>query len=45
MTLADVNEDAGKSALKEIENEFGANKAIFVKTDVTDYAQFESKLL
>lgn len=39
-----MNEDAGENALKEIANEFGPNKAIYVKTDVTSYAQFEGEL-
>lgn len=41
MTLADVNENAGEEAVKEISNEFGPNKVLYVKTDVTNYEQFE----
>ncbi|KAG5883305.1 hypothetical protein JTB14_008592 [Gonioctena quinquepunctata] len=40
VTLADLNEDFGKNALKEIEEEFGPNRAIFVRTDVTSFQQF-----
>lgn len=38
-----MNEDAGEEALNVIANEFGPNKAIYVKTDVTNYAQFEGE--
>lgn len=41
MTLADTNEEFGNTALFEINKDFGANKAIFVKCDVTDIKQFE----
>lgn len=41
VTLADVSSEFGTEALKDVENEFGPNKAIFVKTDVTIYDQFE----
>ncbi|KAJ8959631.1 hypothetical protein NQ318_021818 [Aromia moschata] len=40
-TLADIDPQLGQTALTEIEKEFGANKAIFTKTDVTDIQQFE----
>ncbi|KAJ3662604.1 hypothetical protein Zmor_006943 [Zophobas morio] len=41
VTLADVNTDFGNQALKEIEKEFGSNKAVFVNTDVTNKQSFE----
>ncbi|KAJ8959634.1 hypothetical protein NQ318_021821 [Aromia moschata] len=41
VTLADVNPQFGANALKGIQDEFGANKAIFVKTDVTNIHEFE----
>ncbi|KAJ8959632.1 hypothetical protein NQ318_021819 [Aromia moschata] len=41
VTLADIDPQFGKTALMEIKKEFGANKAIFTKTDVTDIQQFE----
>lgn len=41
VTVADVNDDFGKKALEEIQKEFGPNKAIYVKTDVTNKEQFE----
>ncbi|XP_018570744.1 15-hydroxyprostaglandin dehydrogenase [NAD(+)] [Anoplophora glabripennis] len=42
VTLADLNPDFAKTALAEIEQEFGSNRAVFVKTDVTDIQQFEN---
>lgn len=45
VTLADVNDTAGKTALEIIEKEFGKDKAIFIKTDVTNYAQFEGDII
>lgn len=41
VTLADLNQEFGQNALQEIEREFGTNKAIFVKTDVTNIHEFE----
>ncbi|KAJ8982548.1 hypothetical protein NQ317_005550 [Molorchus minor] len=41
VTLADIDPQFGQKALKDIEEEFGPKKAIFVKTDVTDIRQFE----
>lgn len=45
VTLADVRPDLGEQALVEIEQEFGLNKAIFVKTDVTDYIEYEGEII
>ncbi|XP_060522287.1 15-hydroxyprostaglandin dehydrogenase [NAD(+)]-like [Cylas formicarius] len=42
VVLADIDPDFGATALAEIDNEFGKNKAIFVKTDVIDIQQFEN---
>ncbi|KAJ8928050.1 hypothetical protein NQ314_019420, partial [Rhamnusium bicolor] len=42
VTLADVEPKLGQTALEEIEKEFGANKAIFIKTDVADIEQFKN---
>ncbi|XP_057665466.1 15-hydroxyprostaglandin dehydrogenase [NAD(+)]-like [Diorhabda carinulata] len=42
ITLADINPTIGKTALEEIEKEFGPGKAIFVETDVTSRQQFEN---
>ncbi|KAJ8923437.1 hypothetical protein NQ315_001996 [Exocentrus adspersus] len=42
VTLADVNFNFALVALSEIEKEFGPNRALFVKTDVTDKQQFEN---
>ncbi|KAJ8959629.1 hypothetical protein NQ318_021816 [Aromia moschata] len=41
VALADVNSSFGQNALSEIKQEFGTDKAIFIKTDVTDIRQFE----
>ncbi|ERL86286.1 hypothetical protein D910_03695 [Dendroctonus ponderosae] len=41
VVLADISPELGSKALQQIEKEFGKNKAIFIKTDVTSYAQFE----
>ncbi|KAJ8959630.1 hypothetical protein NQ318_021817 [Aromia moschata] len=41
VTLADIDPQIGQTALIEIEKEFGASKAVFTKTDVTDIQQFE----
>lgn len=44
MCLADISLDLGRNAVEDLEAEFGSNKAIFVKTDVTDYVEFEGEL-
>lgn len=36
-----MNPEFGAKALEEIEKEFGSNKAIFIKTDVTKIEEFE----
>jgi len=41
VTLADVNKEYGHSAVNEINKEFGPNKVLFIKTDVTDKTQLE----
>ncbi|KAI4471363.1 15-hydroxyprostaglandin dehydrogenase [nad(+)] [Holotrichia oblita] len=41
-TIADVDPSKGDQALKEIAQEFGPNKAIFVKTDVTVQKEVEA---
>lgn len=41
VTVADVNEEVGKQSLDALSTEFGPNKALFVKADVTDKNQFE----
>lgn len=42
--LVDVRSDLGQNAVQDIENEFGQNKAIFIKTDVTDYVEYEGQI-
>ncbi|XP_074031995.1 15-hydroxyprostaglandin dehydrogenase [NAD(+)] [Leptinotarsa decemlineata] len=39
--LADLNQKLAIDALTELENEFGPNRAIFVRTDVTQKESFE----
>ncbi|KAJ3662673.1 hypothetical protein Zmor_007011 [Zophobas morio] len=41
VTLADINDYFGEKALEEIRKEFGPNKAIYVKTDVTNRESYE----
>lgn len=45
VTIADVDNNSGGKAVKEIEDLFGKNKAIFVKTDVSLWQEFEGKLV
>lgn len=42
--MADVSLEMGRHAVEDLEQEFGNNRAIFVKTDVTDYVEFEGEL-
>ncbi|XP_050310700.1 15-hydroxyprostaglandin dehydrogenase [NAD(+)]-like isoform X2 [Anthonomus grandis grandis] len=41
VTLVDLNEKASDKVVKELEEEFGKNKVIFVKADVRDIEEFE----
>ncbi|XP_031347427.1 15-hydroxyprostaglandin dehydrogenase [NAD(+)]-like [Photinus pyralis] len=41
VTLADINKVNGENALKEIQEEFGHEKAIFVQVDVAEKDQYE----
>lgn len=41
VTIVDLNESNGQTAVKELTEEFGPNRVIFVKTDVTKQDQFE----
>ncbi|CAG9839333.1 unnamed protein product [Diabrotica balteata] len=41
VTLADINEIEGKIVAEQLNKQFGENKAIFVKTNITDYSNFE----
>jgi hypothetical protein len=36
-----VNKDAGQKAVKELQDEFGPNKVVFVQTDVTNMQNYE----
>lgn len=45
MALADVDSQFGEEALEKIMIEFGDDKAIFVKTDVTSMKQFEGSVV
>ncbi|GJQ77750.1 hypothetical protein Trydic_g16016 [Trypoxylus dichotomus] len=44
-TIADIDSVRGDQAIKEISQEFGSNKAIFVKTDVTVQKDVEDQTL
>ncbi|CAG9854694.1 unnamed protein product [Phyllotreta striolata] len=41
VTLADVNPEYGNKAIREIDNEFGINRAIFVQCDVRNIEDLE----
>lgn len=41
VALADVSEQNGSKAIKEIEEQFGKSKAVFILTDVRSLASFE----
>ncbi|KAK4885784.1 hypothetical protein RN001_002055 [Aquatica leii] len=41
VTIADINETKGQEAINKLSKEFGADKAIFIKTDVTKPDEFE----
>lgn len=43
MAVLDVNKDAGEKCVKELCDEFGSDKAIFIKTDVSADKEFEGK--
>ncbi|KAK5642131.1 hypothetical protein RI129_008298 [Pyrocoelia pectoralis] len=40
ITIVDFNDTAGKKVVQEVTEEFGANKAIFVKADIGDITEF-----
>lgn len=42
VALADINEEKGREAEKKLCSEFGDDKAIFIKTNVTNLDQFEA---
>ncbi|XP_018563455.1 15-hydroxyprostaglandin dehydrogenase [NAD(+)]-like [Anoplophora glabripennis] len=42
VTIADLNTSLVQAVFTEIEEEFGRNRVLFVKTDVTDMKQFEN---
>jgi len=42
VTIVDINAPKGEEAVKELTREFGANKVIFVKADVTKHDQLEA---
>ncbi|KAF5304810.1 hypothetical protein FQR65_LT07827 [Abscondita terminalis] len=41
VTIADIDEDKGQEAVSQLLKEFGDNKAIFIKIDVTKADEFE----
>lgn len=41
--MADISTEMGTIAVENLQEEFGENRAIFVKTDVTDYIEFEGE--
>uniref|UniRef100_A0A6P7FLL1 Alcohol dehydrogenase 2-like isoform X1 n=1 Tax=Diabrotica virgifera virgifera TaxID=50390 RepID=A0A6P7FLL1_DIAVI len=45
VTIADVNEANGTKVTAELQEKYGKNRVIFVKTDVTDKESFENAFL
>lgn len=45
VTLIDVNEDLGRSVIKEFSDEFGNNRVLFLQVDVRNKEKFEGCLL
>lgn len=43
--IADVDEKKGKQAIVKLTNKYGRGKVAFVKTDVSDGEELESKSL
>lgn len=44
VTLVDINVELGQAAMIQLEEEFGHGVVLFVKADITNYEQFESRL-
>ncbi|KAK9885291.1 hypothetical protein WA026_010785 [Henosepilachna vigintioctopunctata] len=42
VTVADINDKTGRKALEDLEIKYGADKILFVKTDVSDKISFEN---
>uniref|UniRef100_A0A6P7F033 15-hydroxyprostaglandin dehydrogenase [NAD(+)]-like n=1 Tax=Diabrotica virgifera virgifera TaxID=50390 RepID=A0A6P7F033_DIAVI len=45
VTIADIDVKVGEHAVEELNKEFGATKAIFIKTDVTNKDNFEAAFI
>jgi hypothetical protein len=45
VTIADVDAAKGEDSAKKLNTEFGGNKVIFIRTDVTKADQLEGQLL
>lgn len=43
MTIADISEENGRNVSQEYEKKYSKKKIMFVKTDVTNYEDFDSK--
>jgi hypothetical protein len=41
VAICDINAEKGESAIKHLEKEFGKDRAIFLKTDVTKEVEIE----
>jgi NADP-dependent 3-hydroxy acid dehydrogenase YdfG len=41
VAVCDVKVQKGENAVKELQKEYGADRAIFMKTDVTNVAELE----
>lgn len=41
VAIADINSDLGVKVREELEQTFGSNRCIFIKTDVSNYKEFQ----
>lgn len=41
VTIADIDEYTAKTAIRELQGEFGEEKLLFVKTDISNKKEFE----
>lgn len=44
VAVCDVDVQKGENAVKELQTEYGADRVIFIKTDVTNAAELEGKV-
>ena len=44
MAVCDVDVRKGENAVRELQTEYGADRVIFIKTDVTNVAELEGNI-